>query len=174
MKLKQTDDFGTVRSVYEDVIRHTPDIGKHARWEYGRHPTDEGLRTHIRNGEMYLLTDGDRIAGAAVIVMRQGPEYEAVPWAEKLDNDQVATVHLLAVRPEYRGQSLSLTILELACGLAKQKGRKAVRLDVLESNLPARRIYERAGFELRGRQRWYAENTGWTDFLLYEKKLNEE
>ena len=21
---------------------------------------------------------------------------------------------------------------------------------------------------------WYAENTGWTDFLLYDKKLNEE
>lgn len=39
---------------------------------------------------------------------------------------------------------------------------------VLASNTPARRMYERLGFEYRGKQNLYAENTGWTDFLFYE------
>ena len=103
--------------------------------------------------------------------MHQGSDYEAVPWTEELGNDQVATLHLLAVCPEYRGRALGSTILELAGELAKQHGKKAVRLDVLESNLPAQHLYEKNGFIYRGKEHWYAENTGWTDFLLYEKPL---
>ncbi len=43
-----------------------------------------------------------------------------------------------------------------------------VRLDALASNTPAHRIYERLGFEYRGQQHLYAENTGWTDFYFFE------
>ena len=53
--------------------------------------------------------------------------------------------------------------------LSKNNGKKAVRLDVLKSNIPAQKMYERAGYSLRGEQKLYAENTGITDFLFYEK-----
>ena len=39
----------------------------------------------------------------------------------------------------------------------------------MKSNLPAQRMYEKAGFSFRGVQRLYAENTGMTDFLYYEE-----
>ena len=45
-----------------------------------------------------------------------------------------------------------------------------IRLDALASNTPAHRIYERLGFEYRGKQHLYAENTGWTDFFFFEYK----
>ncbi len=171
MKLVQAHDPETVKEHYIRVIENTAEIDKTARWVYGRHPTDEGLRSYIENGEMYLLMDQAAVAGMVAIVMRQGSDYEAVSWAEKLENDQVATLHLLAVCPEYRGRSLGNMILDLAGELAKQQGKKAVRLDVLESNLPAQRMYEKAGYVYRGKQRWYAENIGWMNFLLYEKSL---
>ena len=171
MNLVQAHDIETVKKLYINVIENTPKIDKTARWVYGKHPTDESLRSYIENGEMFLLTDRDTVAGMVAIVMHQGTDYEDIPWAEKLENDQVATLHLLAVCPDYRGRALGNTILELAGELAKQQGKKALRLDVLESNLPAQRMYEKAGYEYRGKQRWYAENTGWTNFLLYEKSL---
>ena len=171
MKLVKAHDLETVKRHYINVIENTPEIEKCARWVYGKHPTDEALRSYIENGEMHLLTDQGNIAGMVAIVMSQGQDYETVSWAENLENNEVATLHLLAVCPEYRGRSLGNTILELACEQAKQQGKKAMRLDVLESNLPAQRMYEKAGFVYRGKQHWYAENTGWTDFLLYEKPL---
>ena len=171
MELVPAYDFETVRSRYIDVIDHTEGMEQYACWDYGRHPTEQGLRSYIENGEMYLLMLRGDIAGMVAVVMSQGQEYEAVSWAEKLENHEVATLHLLAVCPEYQGRSLSGVILDLAGELAIQHGKKAMRLDVLESNLPAQRMYEKAGFVYRGKQRWYAENTGWTDFLLYEKKL---
>ena len=171
MNLVRAVDLETVKRYYINVIENTPEIETYARWVYGKHPTDEGLRSYIENGEMYMLTDQDTVVGMVAIVMHQGLDYEAVPWAEKLGNDQVATLHLLAVRPEHRGRAIGNTILELASELAKQNGKRAMRLDVLESNLPAQRMYEKAGYVYRGKQRWYAENTGWTNFLLYEKSL---
>ena len=171
MNLVQAYDLETVKGHYINVIENTPEIERYARWVYGKHPTDEGLKSYIENGEMFLLMDQGTVAGMVAIVMHQGPDYEVVSWTEKLGSDQVATLHLLAVYPEYRGRDLGSTILELAGELAKQQGKKAVRLDVLESNFPAQHLYEKNGYIFRGKEHWYAENTGWTDFLLYEKTL---
>jgi ribosomal protein S18 acetylase RimI-like enzyme len=90
-------------------------------------------------------------------------------WRDELPNDQVATVHLLAVTPSYQGRSLGIRILEEAMEIAIRNGKKALRLDTLKTNLPAQRMYEKADFSYRGVQRLYAENTGMTDFLYYER-----
>ena len=57
---------------------------------------------------------------------------------------------------------------EMAIRLAQSKGMQAIRLDALASNTPAHKIYERLGFEYRGKQHLYAENTGWTDFYFFD------
>ena len=172
MHLERTDDFEMIRDRYISVASDTRDISRYARWIYGKHPTDETLRTYIANGEMYVLTDGGKTAGMAAVVMSQGKDYESVSWERKLENDRVATIHLLAVCPEYQGKHLGGRLLEEIARLAARNGKEAIRLDVLESNLPARRMYEKAGYSYRGKQRLYAENTGWTDFLFYEKALD--
>ena len=147
MELVLAYDFETVKSRYIDVIDHTAGIKQYARWEYGRHPTEQGLRSYIENGEMYLLLVQGDIVGMVAVVMSQEQEYEDVPWTKKLENHEVATLHLLAVCPEYQGKSLGSVILDLAGELAKRHGKKALRLDVLESNLPAQRMYEKAGWD---------------------------
>ena len=172
MHLVQAHDLETVKEHYINVIKNTPEIEQYARWAYGKHPTDEGLRSYIENGEMYLLTDRGIVAGMVAIVMHQGPDYETVRWAEKLSNEQVSTLHLLAVVPDYRGQSLGRRILQEAIELSAKNGKKALRLDTLKTNLPAQHMYDKAGFSYRGEQYLYAENTGWTDFLYYEKTIS--
>ncbi len=52
--------------------------------------------------------------------------------------------------------------------LAKVNGMKAIRLNALASNTPAHRLYEHLGFEYRGKQHLFAENTSWTDFFFFE------
>ena len=76
MKLVKAHDLETVKRHYINVIENTPEIEKCARWVYGKHPTDEALRSYIENGEMHLLTDQGNIAGMVAIVMSQGQDYE--------------------------------------------------------------------------------------------------
>lgn len=169
MRLVHAADFEKVKNTYIDVIENTPQIERHAQWVYGKHPTDELLMEYIERNEVYFLTDGENIAGVVVICMCQGEDYKPINWQEDLRNDQVAVIHLLAVCPAYQRRSLGLRILDEAMNHAVKNGKKALRLDLLKSNHPAQRLYEKAGFSYRGERKMYAENTGILDFLFYEK-----
>ena len=60
-----------------------------------------------------------------------------------------------------------------AMTIAVREGKRALRLDTLKTNLPAQKLYDKAGFVFRGERRMYAENTGMTDFMYYEKIISE-
>ncbi len=165
-------DFARVRDAYLDIIDHSTDIKKYARWEYGRHPTDESLMEYIDAGDMYMLMDGAAIAGAAGITLYQGGEYHPVRWRVDARDDEVMVLHLLGVIPRFQGAGIGKAMIRKALAIAAGKGLKACRLDTLASNTPARRFYESLGFVFCGKQHWYAENTGWTDFCLYEYALD--
>ncbi len=172
MQLVLAGDLAVIREKYIEVIAHTKDMNIHARWIYGQHPTDAMIQSYIDRQEMYLFTDGQNVAGMTAITMYQGEDYHEIPWSQKLKDDEVASVHIFTVAPEYQGKGVSKRMMEAIISLAMEKGKKAIRLDALESNIPARHMYEKLGFAYRGKQNLFAENTGWTDFLYYELLLN--
>lgn len=65
-------------------------------------------------------------------------------------------------------QGLGKKMIEKYFYIAEKEGKKAVRLDALESNVPAHKMYESLVFRICGKQNLYAENTGWTDFVFFE------
>ena len=52
--------------------------------------------------------------------------------------------------------------------MARSRCMKAIRLDVLKGNLPARRAYEKIGFQYRGTVPMYYEDTGGKEFEMFE------
>ena len=168
MKLVLADDLAAVREKYIEVIEHTKDMNIHARWIYGKHPTDAMIQSYIDRQEMYLFMDGQNVVGMIAVAMYQGEDYHEILWSENLKDDEVASLHILAVLPEYQGKVVSNKMMAEIISLVRENGKKTIRLDVLASNIPARRMYERLGFAYRGKQNLFAENTGWTDFLYYE------
>ena len=109
----------------------------------------------------------------AAITMYQDEDYHEIIWSQNLKDDEVASLHILAVIPEYQGKGVSKRMMTEIISLVKKNGKKAIRLDALASNVPAQRMYEKFGFEYRGKQNLFAENTGWTDFLYYELPLSK-
>ena len=173
MQLVLAGDFSMVREKYIEVIEHTKDMNIHARWIYGQHPTDAMIQSYIDGQEMYLFMDGQNVVGMAAMTMYQDEDYHEIIWSQNLKDDEVASLHILAVIPEYQGKGVSKRMMTEIISLVKKNGKKALRLDALASNTPARRLYEKLGFEYRGKQNLFAENTGWTDFLYYELPLSK-
>lgn len=171
MQLILADDLAVIREKYIEVIEHTKDMDVHARWIYGQHPTDAMIQSYIDGQEMYLFMDGQNIAGMTAITMYQGEEYHEVIWSQDLKDDEVASLHIFTVTPEYQRKGVSKRMMAEIISLAMEKRKKSIRLDTLASNIPAQHMYEKLGFEYRGKQNLYAENTGWTDFLYYELPL---
>jgi GNAT superfamily N-acetyltransferase len=56
-------------------------------------------------------------------------------------------IYGLVVQPEYRGKGYGKGILMRAVEKLREKGAQSIRLQVDESNGPARHIYEKGGFE---------------------------
>ena len=161
-------DFDSIIAFYDDVTEHTPDIAIYARWQKGKHPTVEGIKAYVDEGSIFLYKENSIIVGAMAVTMYQSEDYHAIEWSQKVPDDEVAVIHILAVSPDKQGAGIGSEMICKAIRLAQSKGMKSIRLDALASNTPAHRIYERLGFEYRGKQHLYAENTGWTDFYFFE------
>lgn len=58
-----------------------------------------------------------------------------------------------------------------AIHIARTKRQRALRLDVLGTNLPAQKLYTAMGFQYRTTLKLFYEDTGTTDYLLYELVL---
>ena len=168
------EDDDAIMAFYDDVTARTPDISLHARWSKGKHPTAVGIRAYIKEGSMYLYKEQGIIVGAMAVTMYQGVDYHAIEWSQQVPDDKVAVIHILAVNPDRQGSGVGSEMVREAIRLARKNGMKAVRLDALASNTPAHSMYKRLGFEYRGKQHLYPENTGWTDFYFFEFKQNHQ
>ena len=162
------EDYDSIIAFYDDVIERTPEIEKHARWQHGKHPTADGIKSYVNEGCMYLYKEQDTIVGAMALTMYQGADYPAIGWSRQVQDDEVSVIHILAVSPDKQGTGIGSEMVREAINLAKAKGMKSIRLDALATNTPAHKIYERLGFVYKGKQHLYAENTGWTDFFFFE------
>ena len=168
LELATQNDFDAIITFYDDVTERTPEMTTYARWQKGKHPTEEGINAYINEGSMYLHRDNGKIVGAMAVTMYQGEDYHAIEWAQQVPDDEVAVIHILAISPDAQGKGVGSEMIREAIRLAQNNGMQAIRLDALASNTPAHKIYERLGFEYRGKQHLYADNTGWTDFYFFE------
>ena len=170
IELATIQEYESVIAFYDDVTARTPEMAVYARWSKGKHPTEEGIRAYINEGSMYLYRNNGKIVGAMAVTMYQSEDYHAIDWSQQVVDDEVAVIHILAVSPDSQGKGIGSEMIQEAIRIALSKGMQAIRLDALASNTPAHKIYKRLGFEYRGQQHLYAENTGWTDFYFFEYK----
>ena len=172
LELATQNDYDDIIAFYDDVTERTPEMATYARWSKGKHPTIEGICAYIDEGSMYFYRECGAIVGAMAVTMYQNEDYHAIDWSKQVADNKVAVIHILAVTPDRQGTGIGSEMIREAVRMAQSNGIQAVRLDVLASNTPAHKIYERLGFEYRGKQHLYAENTGWTDFYFFEYKNN--
>lgn len=85
-----------------------------------------------------------------------------------------AEILSIAIDPRYRGQGFSRTLLLTHLGHLAARGVRTIFLEVEESNRPALRLYERAGFVVVGRrERYYREASGeQSNALLMRRDLS--
>ena len=97
----------------------------------------------IEQGQLYLLLEGDRLAGAFALPAHDNGEGD-VPWQEP--SAPARYLYRFGIAVEYGGQGLGKTSLGLIEELAKSFGAQYLRLYVAHENEPAIALYRKAGF----------------------------
>lgn len=167
----QEEEYQSVRAFYYALIDMMQSTEYKPGWEKGVYPSDEYLLESILNQTLYIgQVDGEIVA--AMIVNHDCNEgYTNISWGVDASKEEITVIHALGVLPSCGGKGFAKIMVEKAISLAKTTGQKALRLDVLSGNLPAEKLYTGMGFQYRNTTTMYYEDTGWTNFLLYEYPL---
>ncbi len=104
----------------------------------------------------FVLVKGEEIIGYIVL------------W------DYGESLHIanITVHPDYRRRGYGHFMIDFARGKARELGKKMVTLEVRESNTPARKLYEKEGFEAIGTIKgYYPDNR--ENAVIYRLKLED-
>ncbi len=161
-------EFSAVRGFYWELIDKMREAPYKPGWEKGVYPADDYIDAAIKNGQLFLGMADERIVSAMIVDSESNEGYVGTNWGVEAGPDEVMLIHALGVMPEYAGRGFAKAMVRYAVHIAQQHGCKAVRLDVLAGNVPAERLYPSVGFKHVRTVKMFYEDTGWTDFLLYE------
>ncbi len=164
-------DFDEVRSFYHALIDAVQGRAHTVGWQKDVYPAPDFLRASLAAGELYLVREGPRIAGAMVLNHQNNESYPDSVWQIRADAEELLVIHALGVHADFERRGYARALVGKAIELARASGMKAIRLDVLEGNTAAERLYEGCGFRRVTTLPMYYEDTGWADFTLFELVL---
>lgn len=169
----QEAEFLSVRNFYYELIDAMQASEYHPMWQKGVYPTEEYLKTALAGGELYLTELDGRIIGAMIVNHRATDGYDRAPWPTEARPDEVTLIHALGVLPCCSRRGVAKAMVREVMRLAAAQGSKVLRLDVLEGNLPAERLYRGLDFRFVKKLQLYYDDTGWHNFDLYEYVLEK-
>ena len=163
------EEFYKIRSLYGNLIDQEKDDPSFPRWKKGIHPSDEMIQNSIDREELYVLADGDEIVACVIANAEKVDGYSDAPW--QIDSDEVIVLHVLAVHPDHRGKGLARRLVENVIEQERKVGKKTLRLDVIENNTTAEKLYQKLGFKYIQTKTLYYDVVGEMTFKLYELVL---
>ena len=140
----EKEDFYKIRSLYWTLIDQEQDDPSFPHWKKGIHPSDEMIQDSIDTRQLYVLSDDEKIAACVIANDEKVDGYSDAPW--QIDSDEVIVLHVLAVHPDYRGKGLARRLVENVIEQERKADKKALRLDVIENNTTAEKLYQKLGF----------------------------
>lgn len=119
-------------------------------WTYKGYPTENTVRWTIGEGTQFVCTEGDEILGSFMLNIDPLGAYEKAPWSVDLQQGEYMILHMLSVSHHHTGKGIAKAMTAFAKTYAKEHGYRAVRLDVVPTNTPAKKLYEGCGFHYVG------------------------
>ncbi len=153
---------------YDKVTANLEATVNYPKWTRGIYPGRESIQRAIENDIQYICIAGGKAAGAFILNQDPQGDYNAGEWKQQLQDGEYMVIHTLAVSPDCARQGIGRFMIGFALEQAKTKGYKAIRLDVVPDNFPARKLYEKAGFTFAGEKDLHRGIPEIPLFALYE------
>ena len=171
IKKAKLDQYQAVRAFYHAVIDGVGDSRDSVGWKKDIYPAPDFLEDSIRNGELFTALEDEMIAGAMVLNHQYNEEYKKYQWPIQADDAEVTVIHALGVHPSFTGRGYATQMVQFAIDYARRNRQKVIRIDVLKGNILAKKLYMGVGFQYLHTLPMFYEDTGWTEFELYEYPL---
>ncbi len=144
------EDITAVGEFYDCTVKYLCEHINYPKWTYREYPSENSVRQMVAENSQFVCMENDRIVGA--FVLNEDPQgvYENAVWSRKLARGEYMICHALASEVSMQGQGVGRRMVEYCLEYARKQGFKAVRLDVVPDNIPAKKLYEKCGFQYVG------------------------
>ncbi|ANK62091.1 GNAT family N-acetyltransferase [Loigolactobacillus backii] len=171
IKLVQPSELQQVITFYENLIDGMQNAKFPTDWKKGIYPSATYLSDALRRQELFVDWQDDVIVSAMVLNSAANAGYEQANWSLDVADSEVLLIHTLGVAPQQQGHGIAQQMVKFAVDYARQQHKQTIHLDAIGTNLPAQKLYSACGFTCVGTFKLFYEDTGVTDFLLYELNL---
>ncbi len=166
-------DAKEIYELYKVVIEEVNKTSVSLGWNIDVYPDDAFISQSIENKEMCIIRKDGKIVAVAVVNHKVNPEYDDIDWRVKGPKEKIATIHALTVAPDVRGSKISYRMLEDIDEYCKSQGDVAIHLDVIDTNIPAYKLYTRNGYTEVDCIKMFYEVVGTREFWMMERVLGE-
>lgn len=165
---KDIDEImGLYRSVVETVNKTDVKLG----WDPEVYPNASFVEGAIDRHECCICREAGRIVAVAVVNHNVNKEYDDIDWDIKAPKEKIATIHALATAVDHRHGSVSDRFLKEIDEYCRQTGDLAIHLDVIDTNIPAYKLYMRNGYTEVACIKMFYEVVGTREFWMLERVL---
>lgn len=144
------EDIAAVGEFYDRVVKYLCEHVNYPKWNYREYPSECSVREMTEAGAQFVCIHDGQITGAFVLNDDPQGAYERAAWSAPLPEGKYMVCHALATDPSVHRKGVGRQIVEYCIDYAKKHGYKAIRLDVVPENLPAKKLYEKCGFSYIG------------------------
>ena len=141
IRTAELEDLPRIQDIYAYARKFMAETGNPKQWGT-THPPVETLREDIRQGQLYVATDGDTIHGVFMFFLGEDPTYRQIFEGSWLSDAPYGTIHRIASD----GSGGILKAVVAFCG----EKCAHLRIDTHHDNQVMQRAIEKAGFSRRG------------------------
>ncbi len=170
-RVSKKNDFDAVKAIYDDIMDNMLDGDAGPSWVKGVYPSDEYLMEKIELNQLCVVEHEGQIIASVVFDQTASKGYEKVKWKVDAAEDEVLIVHIFATSRDCQRKGVSKFMIEEAIERALKKDLKVIRLNVLSGNVPAKKFYEKEGFEYIDTVELDYGELGSLEFCMYEYEL---
>ena len=167
----QMSDLQKVVTFYNAIIDDSKESPYSPGWTKNIYPDKKLLSQLIAEKSMYGLKSFDKIFAAICLNNSCELESKKVNWNVNASENEVWFIHLLGVSKAEQGKGFGKKLIYEAENIAIKSGKKVLRLEVNERNLPAIKLYENTGFMYVDTVKIHYSSTGFIFLKLYQKNL---
>ncbi len=165
-------DIKAAGAFYDKVVLWLDSHVNYPRWMYRVYPSENSVREMTAAGSQYIALQNGQIVGAFVLNTDPQGNYRKGRWKKDLPEGSYMVIHALAAEPELHGQGIASKIIQFCIEKAKSSGYRALRVDTVFDNYPARHLYEKNGFSHAGDADLERDVTGLPACSMYEFNWN--
>ena len=140
--LKELTEF------YNKIVIYLEKTENYPLWIYGVYPCESTIKEAIQKNDQYAYIQNNKIIGAFVLNEDPGGNYENAEIEFK--RGEYLVIHTLASDLESYRKGIATHMIKFCIDKAKREGYKAIYVDVVPTNTPAKSLFGKNGFKYLG------------------------